>query len=638
MAVVVYGSGWAFQSWLERVLGKGPSEPVDPEDPAVEDPAVEDPAVEDPAVDDPGPLTATTRWILGLAWWTVGLFVLASVGLFSGLGLGAWLLLTCLLGAAAQHHAAPTQSPPSPSPSTAQPDRLGVWLPWLAVLLAVTPMLLIALGPTRSWDAEVYHLSIPKLYVENGGFRNVEMSVYSHWPLGTELLFAGALILQDFITAKLVHFGFGLLLLWAFFESFRARRLAALTAVFLFLANDVVLFEMRSAYVDLAVAFYALAAFLFLARAADADSRTDTHCSLALAGVAAALLASTKITGIVTAGLLAVVFLPRLMTEVRRSGIVVGFRPVVLLYALPAGAGLLPWCVKSAVMTGNPVYPLLWSTFGGPDWSPRLAQRFAEWQQSIGMGREPIDYLLLLPRLILFGDHGYGTFDGKVGVFWILLLPLVILLWWRFRPDRHTARGLTSAGLLFLFWAASSQQMRFLIPALALICWVVGRWVERVPIKLRWVVPVLSAMLLLRATDYPRLAKTSLRYAQIFASGTFDPAQAEPAVSRVVDQLPADAKILLLQTNHRFALSREVLADSFFEASQISDWLQGAANKQEIDALLRDRGVTHVLLRLAPPRAAYPELLLQWLQDPAYARPIHRDERHLLLEVQPQAP
>ncbi len=614
MATVAYGSGWVLHLRIEGLTRDGS-------------------ASDGSTNEDADALTATTRWVLGLAWWTVGLFVLAAVGFLSGVGLGAWALLTCALGVGARGGS-------STVPSTAPSNRLTARavLPRLAILVAALPLCLIALGPTRSWDAEVYHLSIPKLFVENGGFRSVEMSVYSNWPLGTELLFAGALTLQDFITAKLVHFGFGLLILWTFFESFKTRRLAAATAALLFLANDVVLFEMRSAYVDLAVAFYTLAAFLLLARAADADSHQGSNYSLALAGVAAALLTSTKITGFVTAGLLTVVLLPRLTAEIRRSGIVAGCRPLLIFYALPTMVGLLPWWVKSAVMTGNPFYPLFWTTFGGPDWSPGLAQRFTDWQQGIGMGREPIDYLLLLPRLILFGDHGYDTFDGKIGVFWILLLPLLILLWWRFRPDRPTARALTVAGLLFVFWAASSQQMRFLIPALALICWAAGQWVDRVPTQLRWAVPVLSALLLLRATEYPRLAETSLRYAQIFASGSFDPEQAEPAVARVVDQLPADAKILLLQTNHRFALSREVLADSFFEASQISDWLQDAGSKEDLDALIRDRRVTHVLLRLAPPRAAYPEILMQWLQDPTYARPIHRDPQHLLLELRHRAP
>ena len=621
MAAVVYGSGWAFEKRLSPARRAGSD------------------------------LTLTTRWILGLAWWTVGLFVLATVGALSGVGLAVWTAITGI-SAWASTSRTTIRRPASPltgGPPTGCRSRTQVIGIVLGLGLAALPLLLIALGPTRSWDAEVYHLSIPKLYVENGGFRNVDMSVYSHWPLGTELVFAAALILQDFITAKLVHFGFGLLILMTLFESSnrltRGRWIAASTAALLFLANDVVLFEMRSAYVDLAFTFYTLAAFLLLCRAADSESRPDSARFLGLAGLAAALLASTKITGIVTAGLLAVIFLPRLIRDSGLYGLRMGFRPLLLRYALPATAGLLPWSVKSAVLTGNPFYPMFWSTFGGPDWSPSLARSFAAWQQGIGMGREPIDYLLLLPRLILFGDHGYDTFDGKIGGYWILILPLVLVgcrrLWTlretvtsRVDTSRaNTSRALGVAALLFVFWALSSQQMRFLIPALALVCWAAGSLVDQLPRKVRWLAPILSAMLLFRATDYPRLVQTSLRYVQIFASGSFDPSLAEPAVTKAVHQLPAEAKILLLQTNHRFAISREVLADSFFEASQIVDWLEDCRSTQEIADRLRARGVTHVLLSLGPPRVSYPDLLFQTLQNPAHAQPIYRDERFLLFEL-----
>ena len=139
--------------------------------------------------------------------------MLATVGALSGVGLAVW---TAITGISAWASTSRTTIPRPASPLTGGPptggrSRTQVIGIVLGLGLAVLPLLLIALGPTRSWDAEVYHLSIPKLYVENGGFRNVDMSVYSHWPLGTELVFAAALILQDFITAKLVHFGFGLL-------------------------------------------------------------------------------------------------------------------------------------------------------------------------------------------------------------------------------------------------------------------------------------------------------------------------------------------------------------------------------------------------------------------------------------------
>ena len=574
-------------------------------------------------------LRHTTRWIVGLAWWSIGLFVLASVGAFSILGLTAWGLLTVAAGIRIARRPVPRAESSSP--------RIKIWM---LIALVVAPLFLIALGPVRSWDAEVYHLSIPKLYVEHGGFRNVEMSLYSHWPMGTQLFFGAAMVLQDFMTAKLVHFGFGLLVLLTLVEhsagSSRTdppRAGPALAAALLFLANDVVLFEMRSAYVDLATTFYVLAAFLFLHRAVDADHRNQSRM-LGLAGVAAALLAGTKITGVVMALILAAIYLPRAIRDTTLHGFYRGFRPLVAWYALPLSLGLAPWLAKTAWLTGNPFYPALWATLGGPDWSPAIAHRFAEWQQSIGMGREAMDYLLLLPRVILHGAHGYGTFDGKIGAFWIVLLPVaaVITLWTR---DRLGGRALVTAGLLFVFWAVSSQQMRFLIPVLPLVVLATVTPLRSWP-KVARVAPWVACLFLVVAADYPTLAQSGLRHGLIFTSTGFDPSRAEPEVAGAVDRLPEQAKILLLQSNRRFALNRDVLADSFFEASQIVDWLGDCRNADEVEHRLRNRGVTHILIALRPPMIQYPAPLNRLLADPGRIRPVHRDQRHLLLELLPE--
>src|SRR5262249_324113 len=136
------------------------------------------------------------------------------------------------------------------------------------------------------------------------------------------------------------------------------------------------------------------------------------------------IVAGTKILGAVAApciGLLVVVSrsMPFDGHEFRRS-----LRDVLLWVALPAFALVLPWYIRSFVYTGNPLYPLLYRVFGGPDWSLVLDRQFMSWQQSIGMGRTAIDYLLLPLRVVLDGGSGYTHFDGRLNPFWIVLIPL----------------------------------------------------------------------------------------------------------------------------------------------------------------------------------------------------------------------
>lgn len=588
-------------------------------------------------------LRPLARWIYGLAWWSVGLFLPATFGALGPVGLASWAGFSLAASAGLLIQARRR------STVTSEPRRADLrWtaLGWGLLVLVALPLFLIALGPTRSWDAEVYHLSLPELYVAHGGFRVVDMNVYSNWPLGVELFFAAALVLQDFVTAKLVHWGFGLLVLLALTRKLgrgAASVAWGLAASLLFLANDVVLFEMRVAYVDLALTFYLLCLFFFLDRAAN-EPRDTRSPYLWLAGLAAGLAAGVKITGIAYAGLVGLIYAPRLWKDLRRDHRL-AIRDLVPL-ALPTTLLAALWPLKAAWATGNPFYPLFWNLLGGPDWSPRLAEQFSTWQQGIGMGREPLDYLLLPLRVILLGDHGYDTFDGKIGSFWLVALPLAVWAAWTSPTAR---RALGAAFALAVFWAASSQQMRFLIPVLALIAWALVRGLRdrltaglearhRLARATPHMATVVGLALLLTATDYLSLVRTAGRYAQIFVSPQFAQSSldaAAPPVQAAVDALPPDAKLLLLRTNRRFGLRRELLADSFFEASQISDWLADAEDPQAVADALDRRGVTHVLIHLDRPERPmpYPEPLLALVSDPDRVQPVHRDDHHLLLAL-----
>src|SRR5262249_52412592 len=105
-------------------------------------------------------------------------------------------------------------------------------------------------------------------------------------------------------------------------------------------------------------------------------------------------------------------------------------------------------------------------SFGGPEWSTGLEGQFLAWQQSIGMGRQVVDFLLLPVRVALEGGSGYTHFDGRLNPLWCALVPLSLAAAPSSPPVR---RALGVAALYFLTWAATSQQARFLIPILPLL-------------------------------------------------------------------------------------------------------------------------------------------------------------------------
>jgi hypothetical protein len=93
--------------------------------------------------------------------------------------------------------------------------------------------------------------------------------------------------------------------------------------------------------------------------------------------------------------------------------------------------------------------------------------------------------------------------------------------------------------------------------------------------------------------------------------------------------------MLLLNTNQGFFIEREYLADSFFEASQIADWLRPASTVGEVRQRLESRGITHVLIEHRNWGIRYPDALLALLRDPAQVEQRYRSRngRFTLLEL-----
>lgn len=659
-----------------------------------------------------GPSRWLGRVVLGLAAWLAALFTLCAVGAFHPRLV--WLLCGLTLGGAAavwlrtsswRTIRAGWRRPPF------VPEE-ALLSGTLTVTLAV--LFLICLLPALAADAAVYHLNLPRRWLEAGGFTPVPYNVYSHWPLNLELLFALAMRLKDAALAKLVHWLFGLATLALLYDFTRRRgdRFGGLLAALLFLANPVVLFDLSVGYVDVGLAFFTLAAFCFLEDALRGGRRRAPR--LLLAGIAAGLLAGTKLTGGVAAACLLPGYLlaagrrdpPRLgaaaaqQTAAGAPGVTAGapgataggpsatlprpslrptLRELAVFFLLPAVALAAPWLVKSWRDTGNPVYPFLCDWFGGPEWSAALSTQLHDWHRRIGMGRGVADHLLLPFRVVLAGGPGYEHFDGRLHPLWLGLLPAA---GWAARGRPEVRRLLLASLLWFVFWAATSQQMRFLIPILPLLSMAgalaVADGLARVAsVRRRRGLAALAAAaavgtLLGLAAGHPGGAASAgyeprPRKTEPRPSGSGEPASAaEASTSRgdrfltgaagassgadpfpagaadgrpaaeigadgvpvvlayVNRELPPDARLLFLNFNEGFYCARAYWADSFFEASQMAELLRPARDAAELAARLRTLGVTHLLWHDRDRGIAWPPALGDLLADPALARPAYR--------------
>lgn len=145
------------------------------------------------------------------------------------------------------------------------------------------------------------------------------------------------------------------------------------------------LWQMFSAYADLATALYASLGVFALAYAMQEGSRRWLWASGVLMGFALA----TKYTALLTAGLWGVVGLVWLLRAGQSE-----LTPTLVGAGLLAGVIGAPWYLRNYLWTGNPVYPFAYEIFGGKNWSQAQADAYRNDQLKFGLGREPAQLLL----------------------------------------------------------------------------------------------------------------------------------------------------------------------------------------------------------------------------------------------------
>ncbi len=363
---------------------------------------------------------------------------------------------------------------------------------WVLAFICLALYLLIpAMAPPSAsdWDSLAYHLSVPKLFLEHGGFYYIDWMSHSNFPMLVEMLYLPALSVDSPAGAKMVHYLYGVLLVLAVVMLVRkhfpspqpsprsdsisagnaraqrgegAARLAALAVA----GIPIVMWEATTAYIDLATALYTVVAvYLLLDYLDKPELKTLVWC-----GVAAGFAASTKMTALALIPMLAVWLVVDGVRQRNRRTITQVVKHALLL----AGVGLLvcsPWYIKSLVYTGNPVYPFFHSIFGGKDWTAELAQNYAALQAKFGVGHDFASFALLPVDVTFRSEMFYDTPGLYVGPILLVAIPLLLVA-------RNWTRKLKGLAWFFaaqmVIWFALTQQSRYLIPAFAILAVIIA--------------------------------------------------------------------------------------------------------------------------------------------------------------------
>jgi len=315
--------------------------------------------------------------------------------------------------------------------------------------------------PPAEKDALKYHLELPKQYISSGAVKPDSSNIYSFFPELTEMSYTFGLLFSNGSSAKIIHFYFGLLtaiLIYGILLKI-VSPLSALLSAAIFYTTPVVMSLSGWPYVDLALTFYILLGLILFIQGVEKTSIT-LFC---LAGLIMGYAFSIKYLAALAAICLVVLFLVYLLKVTDKDKIKY-ISPFAVFIAATLAAGS-PWYIRNFIQTGNPFFPFFYKFFGGTGWDLTRSEMYDYLLKThaYGMGKGIIDILLLPVRLVIHGSNSY-PFDGIIGPAYLVLICALIFL----RPKNPLLRSCAVfAGIFFFLWASLTQQVRFILPALA---------------------------------------------------------------------------------------------------------------------------------------------------------------------------
>lgn len=306
-------------------------------------------------------------------------------------------------------------------------------------------LLLNAWAPPMGWDALAYHLSIPRIYLDSGGLRDLPWLPQSRWPHLLQTLYALPMSLGADWAGALLHASLAAALVFSVYRAAQAQGGwgAAVAAALLLMSQPVLLETAPQPHSDAALALFHFLACVHLLR----WDKEREGSALALAGLLSGLSAASKLYGALLSA--------ALLVWVLRRG---GWR-AALSFALWAALPVVPWHLRTWALSGNPVWPFASCLFGGvhdPAWVARAQLRISVW-----------DFPRDIPLLLRYGPQ-------------FLLLPAGLLslaaAFLGLRPDPLSRLLLGSSAALAIVALPTHEVWRYLLPALPALCLLSGSW------------------------------------------------------------------------------------------------------------------------------------------------------------------
>ncbi len=480
----------------------------------------------------------------------------------------------------------------------------------LFALLILGMTLVAALAPPTKWDAQVYHLTGPRLYIAAGRIIHPFDLPYLGFPaLGQMQFTLGMLLAGDGVPA-LFHFGYGVLALAVVVALTRRAfsETAAWFAAVILLSVPALPSLTSAAYVDATLLFYATAAFYAFYRwRGDYLAGRAGWGWLVLLGAFCGFCGGVKYTAVAIPFALALCIAWLSWRD--------GLMALAGRLALVAGIALLlvlPWLLGNWTIRGNPFYPffaeqgLYWDAWRHW-WFDRPGTGFAS--------TAPWRLLTAPLEATILGTEGSNFYDATIGPLVLLSVGLLLVVWRRLGAEERRTAGylLLFTAVNYALWlvglarSALLLQSRLLLPVFGVLAVLGGLALSRVvllrarQLELGWVVRGLVnlALLFLLLTQL----FTFIEHNPVPVVAGFESRSAylqrrlgnyQLMIERV-NELPAGSRVLFLWEPRSYECQVECRPDTLLDRWLHSTHYEGL-EADDIVARWRAQGITHVAL------------------------------------------
>lgn len=347
----------------------------------------------------------------------------------------------------------------------------GVKLFYLILLFSLLISLSSSLMPPTQSDGLRYHLSVPKIYLDQGVFVSLPMIAFSNFPFLIEYLYCIPLAFDSLCGPKLIHCSYYLLtlaLVYRLGKRLGGRISGFFSSLFLATIPFVPIFSSWS-FIEFGLTCYTLLGFIFCLRYVEKVRKGKIQTTIPeviLIGISGGFLLGCKYTALATVFFYLIL---SLILTWKHAGWIVSIIRLSIGGIVSFIIASL-WYIKNILLFNNPLYPFATSIFSTPYWTDFNGAFFSYHAGMKGHLNAVAQYNILekvldfitLPARLTFMPQDFG--DWPAGCLLIAILPLLLIIR---RWDYKTVFVFIMGCVLFFVWAYTYRDTRFLLPTFA---------------------------------------------------------------------------------------------------------------------------------------------------------------------------